>query len=69
VVREAEAQQRSEFGRLEQEKALLEHRIQELSAFERDYRTKLKAYIETFLEDLNSSATTTATGSNPQLGL
>jgi DivIVA domain-containing protein len=68
VVREAEAQQRSEFGRLEQEKALLEHRIQELSAFERDYRTKLKAYIETFLEDLNSSANNPATGSTPQLG-
>jgi DivIVA domain-containing protein len=68
VVREAEAQQRAEFGRLEQEKALLEHRIQELSAFERDYRTKLKSYIETFLEDLNNTATGTPTGSNPQLG-
>ena len=68
VVREAEAQQRAEFGRLEQEKALLEHRIQELSAFERDYRTKLKAYIETFLEDLSNTGANASTGSNPQIG-
>ena len=68
VVREAEAQQRAEFGRLEQEKALLEHRIQELSAFERDYRTKLKAYIETFLEDLSNTGTDTSTGANPAIG-
>lgn len=68
VVREAEAQQRAEFGRLEQEKALLEHRIQELSAFERDYRTKLKAYIETFLEDLSNTGASANTASNPQLG-
>ncbi len=55
VVREAEAQQRAEYGRLEQEKALIEHSIQELRTFEREYRLKLKAYIEGQLHDLDSA--------------
>ncbi|WP_296631523.1 DivIVA domain-containing protein [Rhodoluna sp.] len=55
VVREAEAQQRADMSRLEQEKALIEHRIQELRSFEREYRIKLKAYIENQLADLEES--------------
>ncbi len=55
VVREAEAQQRADMSRLEQEKALIEHRIQELRSFEREYRVKLKAYIENQLADLEES--------------
>jgi DivIVA domain-containing protein len=55
VVREAEAQQRADMSRLEQEKALIEHRIQELRSFEREYRLKLKAYIENQLADLEES--------------
>ena len=55
VVREAEAQQRADMSRLEQEKALIEHRIQELRSFEREYRLKLKAYIENQLADLEDS--------------
>ena len=53
VLREAEAQQRADLSRFEQEKALIEHRIQELRSFEREYRTKLKAYIEGQLADLD----------------
>jgi hypothetical protein len=56
LVREAEAQQRADYSRLEQEKALIEHSIQELRSFEREYRLKLKAYIESQLQDLDSSA-------------
>lgn len=55
IVREAEAQQRSELNRLEQEKAVVEHRIQELKSFEREYRTKLKDYIESQLSDLDAA--------------
>jgi hypothetical protein len=53
VLREAEAQQRADLSRFEQEKALIEHRIQELRSFEREYRTKLKAYIEGQLAELD----------------
>lgn len=55
LVREAEAQQRADLSRFEQEKALIEHRIQELRSFEREYRLKLKAYIESQLADLEES--------------
>jgi DivIVA domain-containing protein len=55
IVREAEAQQRADYSRLEQEKALIEHSIQELRGFERDYRAKLKAYIEGQLHDLDAA--------------
>ncbi|MEY2676700.1 MAG: hypothetical protein RL510_720 [Actinomycetota bacterium] len=65
IVREAEAQHKANMGRLEQEKALIEHTIQELLAFEREYRLKLKNYIESQLRDLE---TETPTGSLPALG-
>jgi DivIVA domain-containing protein len=68
VVREAEAQQRADMSRLEQEKALIEHSIQELRSFEREYRIKLKSYIESQLEDLeHSEAPSTNTGSTPAI--
>jgi len=68
VVREAEAQQRADMSRLEQEKALIEHSIQELRSFEREYRVKLKAYIESQLEELeHSESSNTNTGSTPAL--
>lgn len=56
VIREAEAQQRVELSKFEQDKALLEHEILELRTFEREYRIKLKTYIESQLEDLNQSS-------------
>lgn len=58
IVREAEAQHKANMGRLEQEKALIEHKIQELLAFEREYRLKLKTYIEAQLRDLETAAQT-----------
>jgi CRISPR/Cas system-associated endonuclease Cas1 len=71
IVREAEAQQRSELNRLEQEKAVVEHRIQELKSFEREYRAKLKRYIESQLTDLDTAgvAPTQAPGYTPGLSL
>ena len=60
VLREAEAQQRADLSRFEQEKALIEHSIQELRSFEREYRTKLKAYIEGQLAELDEQADSAA---------
>jgi hypothetical protein len=42
-------------NRLEQEKAVVEHRIQELRTFEREYRVRLKSYIESQLTELDSA--------------
>ena len=65
IVREAEAQHKADMSKLEQEKALAENDLQTLRNFERDYRTKLKSYIEGQLNDLeaaNSPASKTPTG-------
>jgi len=55
VVAEAEAKQRSQISSLDQERTLLEHRIDELRTFEREYRQKLKGYIEGQLRELESN--------------
>jgi DivIVA domain-containing protein len=56
VVQEAEAQQRSAINGLEQERQSLEARIEELRNFERDYRVKLKGYIEGQLRELDANS-------------
>jgi DivIVA domain-containing protein len=64
VVADAEAKQRSQLSSLDQERGLLEHRIDELRAFEREYRQKLKGHIEGLLRELDASnVVTTSTGS------
>ena len=55
VVADAEAKQRSQIHSLDQERSGLEHRIDELRTFEREYRQKLKGYIEGQLRDLDSA--------------
>lgn len=55
VVAEAESRQRAELGALEQERVQLESRIEELRSFEREYRKKLRSYIEGQLRDLDSA--------------
>lgn len=62
VVAEAESKQRAQISALDQERAVLEHRIDELRTFEREYRQKLKSYIEGQLRELDS-ASATSTGS------
>jgi thiamine phosphate synthase YjbQ (UPF0047 family) len=59
IVREAEAQHKADMSRLEQEKALAENDVQTLRNFEKDYRAKLKAYIESQLSDLEGAAGST----------
>ena len=56
VVAEAEAKQRAQIGVLDQERVALEKRVDELRVFERDYRAKLKSYIEGQLRDLDTAA-------------
>ncbi|MDQ1588843.1 MAG: hypothetical protein QOJ77_2008 [Microbacteriaceae bacterium] len=60
VVAEAESKQRAQINSLDQERALLEHRIDELRTFEREYRQKLKSYIESQLRDLDTTSVSTA---------
>ncbi|GMA27320.1 DivIVA domain-containing protein [Arenivirga flava] len=55
TVQEAEAKQRQQINALDQERALLEHRIDELRTFEREYRQKLRGYIEGQLSELDGS--------------
>ncbi len=55
LVSEAEAEQRAQISTFEQERSSLESRIEELRIFEREYRHKLKGYIESQLRELDSS--------------
>jgi DivIVA domain-containing protein len=57
LVREAEEKQRQTLGTLEQERSLLERKIDELRAFEREYRSRLKSYLEGQLRDLENKGT------------
>ncbi|MEO6826286.1 MAG: DivIVA domain-containing protein [Microbacteriaceae bacterium] len=57
VVAEAESKQRAQINALDQERTTLEHRIDELRTFERDYREKLRGYIESQLRELDSANT------------
>lgn len=55
VVAEAEAKQRTQITALETERSTIERQIEELRNFERDYRAKLKSYIEGQLRDLDTA--------------
>lgn len=54
IVREAEENAARTMSQLEQERGLLERKIDELRVFERDYRTRLKSYLENLLNDLET---------------
>ena len=54
IVREAEETSARTLSQLEQERSLLERKIDELLVFERDYRTRLKSYLENLLGDLDN---------------
>jgi len=54
IVREAEETSQRTLGQLEQERSLLERKIDELRIFERDYRTRLKSYLENLLADVEN---------------
>jgi DivIVA domain-containing protein len=55
LVAEAESKQKEQIAILDKQRATLESKIDELRTFERDYRAKLKSYIEGQLRDLDAS--------------
>jgi len=60
VVAEAEAEQRRQVTGFEQQKAVIEDRIEQLRQFERDYRTSLKGFISAQLTTLDSTGVESA---------
>jgi DivIVA domain-containing protein len=56
LVREAEERQRRTLGELEQQRQVLQRKVEELRSFEREYRARLKAYLENQLRDLDAKA-------------
>ncbi|AYG04761.1 DivIVA domain-containing protein [Gryllotalpicola protaetiae] len=67
LVAEAESKQKEQIAVLDQQRVTLENKIDELRTFERDYRAKLKSYIEGQLRDLDQAggSAPTNTGSAP----
>lgn len=66
VVSEAEQGARAQLASLEQERVGLERQIDQLRTFEREYRTKLKGYIEGQLRELESSSSLSTGAPTPQ---
>jgi DivIVA domain-containing protein len=56
VLEEAQTQTRNQISALDQERSVLEGRIEELRNFEREYRSKLKDYITGQLQELDSTS-------------
>ncbi len=54
LVNDAQERSRKTLGALEQQKAVLERKVEQLRGFERDYRSRLKSYIEGQLRDLDA---------------
>jgi DivIVA domain-containing protein len=56
LVRDAEAKQRETLGDLDQQRVVLERKVEQLRSFEREYRSRLKAYLEGQLRELEAKA-------------
>ena len=65
LERDAQEQYRQALGSLTQQREELERRVDDLRAFEREYRSRLKAYLEGQLRDLDASSA--ETGSFPAI--
>jgi cell division septum initiation protein DivIVA len=65
LVADAEQKQRAQIGALDQERQALEGRIDELRTFEREYRQKLRGYIEGQLRELESANSISASSQVP----
>jgi len=55
IMRDAEETSSRTLATLEQDRAQLERKIDELRIFERDYRTRLRTYLENLLADVDGS--------------
>ncbi len=62
IITEANETSRTTLERLETEKAELEREIEGLRTFERDYRSRLRNYLENQLRDLDTSETQEKSG-------
>jgi hypothetical protein len=61
LERDAQERHRQAMGSLVQQREELERRVDDLRAFEREYRSRLKAYLEGQLRDLESGVTDSGT--------
>jgi DivIVA domain-containing protein len=66
LERDAQERHRQAMGSLVQTREELERRVDDLRAFEREYRSRLKAYLEGQLRDLDAGVT--ETGGFPTVG-
>ena len=64
LVNDAQEKSRKILGALEQQRSVLERKVEQLRGFERDYRARLKAYIEGQLRDLDARGSVAA----PEVG-
>ncbi|MDI3194827.1 DivIVA domain-containing protein [Pseudarthrobacter sp. AL07] len=60
LVNDAQEKSRKILGALEQQRSVLERKVEQLRGFERDYRSRLKAYIEGQLRDLDARGSVAA---------
>src|SRR4051794_8326505 len=60
IESEAQTQHAQAMGGLQRQRSTLEAQIEELRAFEREYRTRLKAYLEGQLRDLDAKSASVA---------
>ncbi|MDT4900619.1 MAG: hypothetical protein QOJ78_1549 [Pseudonocardiales bacterium] len=63
-IQDAEQRAATITAQFEQRKAALERRVEELRTFEREYRTRLKSYLESQLRDLDASGKSEPATSN-----
>jgi len=61
LERDAQERHRQAMGSLVQSREELERRVDDLRAFEREYRSRLKAYLEGQLRDLEAGVTDSGT--------
>ena len=68
LVQEAEGQRNRTLKQLETEQATLEHKINGLRSFEKEYRLRLKSYLGTLVEQIDSQSSVLGLdGPTPQL--
>ncbi|MGN6300235.1 MAG: DivIVA domain-containing protein [Angustibacter sp.] len=68
LVREAEEKQRETLGDLEEQRQVLQRKVEQLRQFEREYRSRLKAYLEDQLKQLETKASVGGSGPDSSQG-
>lgn len=68
LTQDAERKQSEIMGSLDQRKSTLEKQIENLRTFEREYRTRLKSYLESQLRDLDGRSSAEPSGQQRPVG-